>query len=417
VKLISSTQISWNEPWFFLIRIREAWGWRRRLLLAIGISVVMFLAIYFFGGGDQRGLPGTIGISLAAGFVIVALMDVGNIQREVTVKEDCIIVGSSVGRGWFETFKFDAIDGIRLMRPDEWGKAYGGMVVASTDDSFLVAVPKKVSLDTLANILHHLGVAVSLTGWEPSESDTRVGVRDQIDLDPAAAQGEISIQPVEDHEGPLLSPGHIAVQVIIAFAPLLLALIGAIVVVVVLVRNWTVMSVLDKILYGGGALIALVAAFLYLVKIGQFVAASYGIRVARSKLHTRPNAMFSGTEDDLVCVELFDRQSWTATVAKSSDYGFLRIDRQQAKLVFEGNKFRWTLPTSALTACRIEESIVGSEANPNAEKRYYVVIEAATEGEAWEAGMVYTRTEMGNDTAESRYQRAQLLFTQFAEVV
>ncbi|MHC4400586.1 MAG: hypothetical protein ACYTG0_12995 [Planctomycetota bacterium] len=416
MKLFSSTQISWNEPWFFLIRIREAWGRRRRLLLAIGISVVMFLAIYFFGAGP-RGLPGTIGISLAAGFVLVALFDVGNIQREVTVKEDCIIVNSAVGRGWFETFKLDAIDGVRLTRPAEWGKAYGGMVIAAPGDDFLVAVPNKVSLKTLADMLHRLGVAVSLSGWEPSDSDTRVGIRNQIELDPAAARGEINIQPVEDHAGPLLSPGQLAIQVIIALGPLLLALIGAIVVGVVLFRNWTVMSVLDKSLYGGGALIAVVAAFIYLVKIGQFVAASYGIRVARNKLHTRPNAMFGGMEDDLVTVEIFDRQSWTATVLKASDYGFLRIDRQQARLLFEGNKFRWTLPTSALIACRIEESTVGSEANPNAEKRYYVVIEAAKNDETWEAGMVYTRTELGNDTPESRYKRAQLLFTQLAEVV
>jgi hypothetical protein len=31
--------------------------------------------------------------------------------------------------------------------------------------------------------------------------------------------------------------------------------------------------------------------------------------------------------------------------------------------------------------------------------------------------MIYIRTEVGNDTAESRYKRAQLLFTQLAEVV
>ena len=67
--------------------------------------------------------------------------------------------------------------------------------------------------------------------------------------------------------------------------------------------------------------------------------------------------------------------------------------------------------------CRIEESIVGSEADENAERRYYVVIEAAKDGETWEAGMVYVRTEMGSDTRETRYQRAQLLFTQLAEAV
>jgi hypothetical protein len=75
------------------------------------------------------------------------------------------------------------------------------------------------------------------------------------------------------------------------------------------------------------------------------------------------------------------------------------------------------LPASALRACRIEESIVGSEADQHAERRYYVVVEAASNGETWEAGMIYTRTEIGNDTAESRYKRAQLLFTQVADVV
>ena len=418
MKLLSSTQISWNEPWCFLLRIREAWGWRRRLLLAIGISVLMFLAIFFFGPG-QRGLPGTIGISLAAGFVLVALLDMGNIQREVTVKEDCIIVNPAVGWGWFRTFQFHAIQGVRLMRPreDEWGKAYGGMVVALAEDSFLVAVPNKVSLDTLADILHRLGVSVSLSGWQPSDTDTRIGVRDAIELEPEAAQGQIDIQPVGENEGRLMAPGHEAVQVIIAFGPLLVALIGAVLVGVFLFRNWGDTDLLTKILSIGGALAAIVVTFMYMARIGQFVAAGYGIGVARRRLESRPNAMFSGTEEDLVVVELFDRQSWTSMLARATDYGFLQIDRPQARLRFEGSKFRWTLPFSALRACRIEESIVGSEADENAERRYYVVIEAAKDDETWEAGMVYVRTETGSDTRETRYQRAQLLFTQLAQAV
>jgi hypothetical protein len=418
MKLVSSTQIAWNEPWCFLLRIREAWGWRRRLLMAIGISLLMFLAIFFFGPA-QGGLPGTIGISLAAGFLLVAGFDVGNLQREVTVKEDCIIVGSAVGWAWFNTFKLDAIQGVRLMRPreDEWGKAYGAMVLALADDSFLVAIPNKVSLDTLADVLHRLGVSVSLSGWEPSETDTRIGVRDAIELDPAAAQGGIDIQPVGEDEGRLMRPGHVAVQVVIAFGPLLVALVGAVWVGVFLFRNWGATDIVTKILYIGGPLIALVVAFMYMARIGQFLAASYGIGVARRRLQSRPNAIFSGTEEDLVVIEIFDRQSWTSMLANASDYGFLEIDRPRARLRFEGSKFRWTLPIAALRVCRIEESIVGSEADENAERRYYVVIEAAKDGETWEAGMVYTRTEMGSDTRETRYQRAQLLFTQLAQAV
>ena len=60
---------------------------------------------------------------------------------------------------------------------------------------------------------------------------------------------------------------------------------------------------------------------------------------------------------------------------------------------------------------------MGTEGDTSAERRYYVVIEAAKSGESWEAGMVYTRTELGSDTPESRYQRARLLFTQLAEAL
>lgn len=416
MKLLSSTQISWNEPWFFLIRIREASGWRFRIFIAVGIAVAMFIASHFSKAG-QLGLPEKIGISLAAGLLIVAMPDIRNCQREVTVKEDCIIVGGAFGRNRFQTFMFNAVNGVQLIRPAQWRKPYGGMAIVSAEGSCVVAVPNKVSLNTVANILHRLGVGVSLSEWEPSAGDTRIGIRNQIELDPSKVRGEISIRPVAEHEGPLLSHAVDAVQIIIALGPLLLALIGAIVVVVVLCLNWSNFSVLAKSLYGGGALIAIIATFLYMILIGQFAAAGYAVRAARNNLRARPNTIFSGTEDDLVAVQLYERPSWTATIAKSSDYGFLRIDRRQDMLLFEGNKFRWTLPTSALSACRIEESIVGSEGNPNAQKRYFVVIQAPKGGETWEAGMVYTRTELGNDTAESRYKRAQLLFTQLAEVV
>ena len=60
---------------------------------------------------------------------------------------------------------------------------------------------------------------------------------------------------------------------------------------------------------------------------------------------------------------------------------------------------------------------VVSEGNANAEKRYFVVLAANNDGKPWEAGLVYTRTELGNDTAETRYKRAQLLFRQLADAV
>lgn len=417
MKLFSSTQISWNEPWFFIIRIRRATGWANRAFFGLAVAIVLFMAMYLLQPG--RGLVESVGVSVLAGCVLVVLLDVSNLQREVTIKEDGILVNSSVswGWGWWANFELNNINGINLIRPSEWEHSYSGMVIASPADDFLVAIPNTVSLETLANILHRLGVPVSLEGWEPSDSDARIDIRNELEIDPAAARGELAMQPIEAGDGPLLTPANIAVQVVIALGPLLLAVIGAIAVGVLLYRGWAALGILEKCLYGGGALVGIIVAFMYLILVGQFIAASYGVGVARKRLQTRPNAMFAGTEDDLVCVEIFDRKSWTAVVSKSTDYGFLQIDRGQSLLRFEGNKFRWTLPIAALTACRIEESIVGSEADTSAERRYYVVIAAASNSEPWAAGMVYTRTEMGNDNAESRYNRAQLLFAQLADAV
>jgi hypothetical protein len=118
MKLFSSTQISWNEPWFFLVRIRDKSGWRMRILLALGIAIAMFIASHFSKPG-QLGIAGKIGVSLAAGLFIMAVPDIRNCQREVTVKEDCFIVGGAFGRGRFQTFMFKDIHRVQLMRAVE----------------------------------------------------------------------------------------------------------------------------------------------------------------------------------------------------------------------------------------------------------------------------------------------------------
>ncbi len=417
MKLFASTQISWSEPWFFLLRIREPGGWLRRGLLALAIAVVMFAVMYYFG--QQPSVPMMLLTSLGAGLVLVAALDLPNIQRDVTVKEDCIIVGSTAGRGRFTTIEFKAIEGVRIVRPDEWEHRWAGMIIDRGEDGFLTAIPHKVNLETLANVLHRLKLPVALTDWEPSDSDTRITTKDVVDIDPSRVAGGIQIAALDASEPKLLSPVHIAIQVLVALGPLLLSLIGAIVAGIYLYQNWDDLTTLRKLAIGGGAAAAVVITFLYLMRIGQFIVAAYGINVARGRMQLRANSPFAGTEDDLVTVELFDRESWTAPIYKAADFGFLKIDRSQRQLVFEGDKNRWKLPFGGVAGCRIEESIVGSEGNENAERRYYVVLETedTESGEPWAMGFVYTRTETGKDTPETRYARSHLLYMQLADVL
>jgi hypothetical protein len=62
---------------------------------------------------------------------------------------------------------------------------------------------------------------------------------------------------------------------------------------------------------------------------------------------------------------------------------------------------------------------MGSEGNENAERRYFVVLSARQEGEEanWENGMIYVRTEIGNDSHGRRYDRSILLFTQLSDAI
>ena len=416
MKLFSSTQIAWNEPWFFLIRIRTLNGWLKRIGLGLLIAVITFSAMYFTGAG-RFGLTESLSAGLLAGLVILLILDKGNIQREVTVKDDCIIVNSASGTAWFETFKFPYIRSVKIVRPNEWEYWVAGMLIDHGEDVFMVAIPPKVSLESLANILHRLEVAVTLSEWEPTETDARLQVKDDLEIDPSQAVGAIDVQPLEEGEPALLSPFHLGVQLVIALGPLLLVLIAGIFAGIHLYRNWSDLSILDKCLIGGGPLVGLVLAFLYLIRIGQFISAAYGVNVAQASMQRRPNAIFSGLEHDLVTVELFAREKWTAVAVMADDFGFLQIDRRQRLLRFEGNKHRWTLPFGALKTCRIEESIVGSEVNENSERRYYVVLSAEDGNNDWEYGLIYTRTETGSDTYEKRYDRSKLLFSQLVDAI
>src|SRR5262245_49725154 len=179
MKLFSSTQMSWHEPYFFVVRLREPWGWVRRGLLALIVSGLMF-AVATFARNPPLETGKAIAVSLAAGLILVALMDVGNIQRGVTIKEDGILYNSAVGTMWTGCFALKDIRNVRLMRPEDWNKSVAAMLITTADDAFVLGVPHKVSLATVANILHRLGVPVALEGWEPSESDTRVQVKDEI---------------------------------------------------------------------------------------------------------------------------------------------------------------------------------------------------------------------------------------------
>jgi hypothetical protein len=439
MKLFAKTEISWNEPLLFVLRLRRRKPWIVRGLIALGIAAILFAAMYF-SRRPAFHLGSALGVSVMAGLVLVLLPDLAFFQREITIKSDGILCYGSVGPVTTSAeFPFTQVQSVDLVRPEDWGRPrpamllhrlgirmpgadgrpYGAMLVYSTDDSFLIAVPHKVDLATVANVLHRLGVSVQLADWSPSESDTRIQVRDEVVLSPQAAKhaAPARIWPVTEQDGRLSPTTATVVSFIIALAPLAVSLLGALAAAVYVIVNWNAVGTLNKVLIGGGALAAPVISLVYLILVGQFLASRYLIRVGQNRLRVRPNSLFNADAYGLIPVEVYDRTAWTSLFSKSVDFGFLQLDPRDRMLRFEGDKQRWNLPAAALTTCRIEEAHVGSEGNQQAEKRYYVVISVEHDGQPWEAGMIRTRTRFGNDGRDQRYALARELLGELEQVV
>lgn len=417
--LFNLAQVQWDEPVFFVLRLRTRKSWMLRGVCALVIALIMLVAIIGFDR-RQRPIGQTITISLLAGVVLTLLPDVRFFQRNISINKEDVTCFANAGHfSTLTSFPLKDIQHVQLIRPEAFGKSYGAMVLQLGDSDFLVAVPAKVSQETVANILHRLGVRTTLAGWEPSDEDTRVQVKQELDLrlDQSAATNDARIWAVDADESKLTPPMTTAIGITIALGPLLIALLSAIGVGIFLFIQWRTLSVLERSLWGIGAFAGIVVSFVYLVMAGQFLASRYQVGVAKQILRTRPNAQVDGDEDQLNPVETYDRDAWTSMVTKSTDFGFLKVDTAHRLLKFEGNKNRWLIPATALTACRIEEAHVGSEANENAEKRYYVVISVVHDGQPWEAGMLRTRTTVGADTKEHRLALATALMKQIQEIV
>src|SRR6516165_5657644 len=82
--------LSWNEPTFFLLRIRDRKGWVLRLLLFLAIAAAMgfgFYADFRWGKGPARrwGPLGATLMSVVCALVITGAWEFKDYRRDVSI--------------------------------------------------------------------------------------------------------------------------------------------------------------------------------------------------------------------------------------------------------------------------------------------------------------------------------------------
>src|SRR5215210_6041672 len=85
--------LTWNEPILFAARTRDRRGWMLRGLLALFIAGVMMFGFYAdrnWGRGPRFSIAGGVVFAAFIGVFLTALLDVTDLNRQITISDDSI---------------------------------------------------------------------------------------------------------------------------------------------------------------------------------------------------------------------------------------------------------------------------------------------------------------------------------------
>ena len=377
--MFGKTYFKWTEPWFFVLRERSGREWAIRLGFALLVGVVLACIVYFAGGAK---IDRALGVGTLVPFVILLILDAGYLMRDISIDEKKFFCHGNAGTiQHFTEIPLDKIAAASIERDVELGKKYHRMILLTMDNKyFQVGIPRRLSLENLAQKLFEIQIPVKLEGWAPRPAGTRtvtnslfggnladssVGVR--------SVKTNATISPIESDEGRLFNVSH---QIIAALAAGWPALIGLAIVIGGIgwsVWNWKVNPTWLSI-------VAIVVPFVVLFFTFQWVAwwagpieTAYLLRTARSRLAERKRSKIAYNDQRIVALSHNTEESCKKQLGMSFDDGFLIADQKARTIYFEGNKFRWEIPFDSIIEAQVEEFSIGAETEQGVTmKKWYV---------------------------------------------
>jgi hypothetical protein len=213
-----------------------------------------------------------------------------------------------------------------------------------------------------------------------------------------------------DGAGQVLNRRVIVALLVLAVAPLELALLVAVGLGVAVGLYWSDLPGEAKLGAAGVALAGLVAGCVLTVRYGDGVVARIQRRLLAAAVRQRPGALVHPDDPDAVCVGVVPRKNWGRLMLEAAeDVGLLKIDPGRRELLFEGVRQRWRIPGDSIESCELEEFTIGPP-GPNKNNVFLLaVLRVSRDGGVWEAPLRPTQTTLRQPTAEARHQRCRQL--------
>ena len=164
----------------------------------------------------------------------------------------------------------------------------------------------------------------------------------------------------------------------------------------------------------------IVGGIAYHVLFAELTGGRYLASVVRSNVQRRLHAVVDPNQPDVILVERVPRANWTkAKLLDNDELGFLRTDRWQRCLLFEGNFERWRIPTRSIVSVQIESYFPPTaQADQEGQERHMVVLQVRTAEGIWEAPLARMRlTAAEIRDKQSRRRNAVDLCNQIREIL
>ena len=213
-----------------------------------------------------------------------------------------------------------------------------------------------------------------------------------------------------DGAGTVLKGRVVASFLVVALAPLVLALLIAAGLGVAVGLHWSDLGGAAKLGAAVAALAGLVTGCVLSVRYGDGLVARLQQRRLAAAVRQRPGALVHPDDPDAVYVGVVPRKNWGRLMLETAeDIGLLRIDPGRRELLFEGARQRWRIPGDSIESCELEEYTVGPPSPDRKNVFLLAVLRVSRDGGAWEAPLRPMQNTLVLPTAEAKRLRCRQL--------
>ncbi|MGB7348151.1 MAG: hypothetical protein WBD20_28260 [Pirellulaceae bacterium] len=387
----------WYEPWFFQQRIRNFAGWAG---LGLILGIITILVAVAIGLTAQQGNPLSlwefVGLPLGTAFAVWWLFDGTETRRTATLDDQSLVVGGDMGKYSSPTiYKLADIAGAAIVMPEESNWPTPALYFLCEGQEAVIGIEEGAGLKRLAQALHDVGVPIRMDGWEPGQ-DNGFEKAFRWQAVPGTTKPTATISKLPDSEPGLYNIPGILWAIFLQCWALVL---------------WLALAAsLGYYAYQNGANLGLgmMAVFVVVVFATFMAAAQYTDRFATAatsdvltrgaikQIAQRSRPLINPQSEDLLPVEIFERDQFERTIQKMYEMGFVQVDIDNARILFEGKKQQWVLPTQSIKSVAMEEIQTGTPGQSAlGALNYYTTLQFATaEGEK-ELGFRYAVRDYG----------------------